>query len=181
MITESSYQRILAGYRGSSVVDGIGERLVELWCGDYYATNPKAELVTVDLSDAGTTFTYVFDIHLGRAIAAFGVPAFARHARDASRMAGHPLSAGTAFHRGHLMAHSIGGGADINLVPQLGKLNVGEFRKLERQVRELARQGQRCFYFVRTTYKGSSQTPAGFEQGVILPNGTLIYREHKNS
>jgi|SRR5580658_4173767 hypothetical protein len=181
MITEATYQGILATHRGSSLVQDIPGKLVPLWCDEYYANNPDAELVSVDLKDAGASFTYLFDLNLQRAVVAFGVPAFARHRRDASRMAGHPLSAGSRFHRGHLMAHSIGSGTDINLVPQLGKLNIGEFRKLERRVRDLAKQNQECLYFVRVGYSGDSQTPAMFEQCIILPSGQLIYREHKNS
>lgn len=181
MITEATYQKILAAYKGNHVVEDIPEQLVSLWCDDYYAANPDSELVTVDLKDEGKSFTYLFDIQLQRAIAAYGVPVFAKDKRDASRMAGHPLSGGSKFHRGHLMAHSIGGGTDINLVPQLGKLNIGEFRKLERRVRDLARQNQRCLYFVRTIYNDDSQTPGRFEQCVLLPSKVLLYREHKNS
>jgi hypothetical protein len=181
MINEATYQGILAGYRGGSVLPSIAERLVPVWCDDYYAGNPKAEVVSVELKDTLSSFTYLFDIYMQRAIAAFGVPAFASHRRDAGRMAGHPHSAGSQFHRGHLMAHSIGGGTDINLVPQLGKLNIGEFRKLERRVRDLAKQNLQCFYWVRCIYSNDSQTPGKFEQCMIDPSGLLVYREFKNS
>lgn len=181
MITEATYRGILAGYRGSRVIDEIPDTLVRLWCDEYYAANPRAELVSVELNGAGTTFTYLFDIHLQRAVVAFGVPALAQHARDASRMAGHPHVKGSNFDRGHLMAHSIGGGTDINLVPQLHSLNIGEFRKLERRVRDMATQGQSCFYFVRTIYSANSQTPSHFEQCAILPNKMLLYGLHKNA
>ena len=181
MITEATYQRVLAAYRGKQVILDLPSLLVPIWCDDYYAENPGAELVSVDLKDEGTSFTYLFDISLQRAIVAFGVPVFAMHQRDAARMAGHPLSAGSQFHRGHLMAHSIGGGTDINLVPQLGKLNIGEFRKLERMARDLARQNQQCLYFVRTIYANDSQVPSQFEQCVVLPTKALIYRIHRNS
>jgi len=180
MISEGTYKGILAAYRGSRVIEEIPERLLQLWCEDYYGGNPAAELVTVDLKDSGTTYTYLFDLTLQRSVSTFGVPVFVQHARDAARMAGHPLSAGSQFHRGHLMAHSIGGGTDINLVPQLGKLNIGEFRKLERRVRDMAKQGQASLYFVRTIYRDDSQTPNAFEQCVILPNKTLLYSLHKN-
>lgn len=181
MLTKDTYRELLASYRGSNVVKDISRKLVPVWCDDYYFKNPKAELVSVDLQDSGTSFTYVFDIALERTIVAYGVPIFAKHRRDASRMAGHPLSAGSEFHRGHLMAHSIGGGTDINLVPQLGKLNIGAFRVLERKVRDMAKQNLRCLYFVRPIYANKSQTPARFEQCVILPTRKLIYAEHENS
>jgi hypothetical protein len=159
----------------------IPRSLMPLWCDDYYSSNSGAQLVAVDLDDSGTWYTYLFDITLQRTIAAFGVPIFAKHRRDAARMAGHPNSAGSEFHRGHLMAHSIGGGTDINLVPQLGKLNIGEFRVLERKVRDLAQQNVRCLYFVRPIYGDKSQTPRMFEQCVIFPSRAISYALHKNS
>ncbi|MGB6691929.1 MAG: DNA/RNA non-specific endonuclease [Terracidiphilus sp.] len=181
MIAEATYRGILAAYRGGNVIPNIVHQLEPLWCDDYYAAHPDAEIVSVDLKDTLSSFTYLFDIRLQRAVVAFGVPAFATHRRDPSRMAGHPLSAGSQFHRGHLMAHSIGGGTDINLVPQLGKLNVGEFRKLERQVRDLAKQNLQCLYWVRCIYNNDSQTPSNLEQCMIAPSGLLAFREFKNS
>lgn len=38
----------------------------------------------------------------------------------------------TDYHRGHAIAHTLGGGTDINLFSQRGMLNIGEFRRLER-------------------------------------------------
>jgi DNA/RNA endonuclease G (NUC1) len=70
---------------------------------------------------------------------------------------------------------------DINLVPQLGKLNIGEFRILERRVRDLAKQRLSSLYFVRPIYSKISQTPAMFEQGAILAPRSLLYARHKNS
>jgi DNA/RNA endonuclease G (NUC1) len=96
-------------------------------------------------------------------------------------MAGHPLANAGKFHRGHLMAHSIGGGTDINLVPQLGSLNIGAFRVLERMVRDQAKQNLRSFYFVRPIYNNASQMPSRFEQCVILPSKALFYSLHNNA
>jgi hypothetical protein len=49
-------------------------------------------------------------------------------------MRGFPLPPNTpAVIRGHLVAHSIGGGTDINLIPQDARLNLsGGWRSLER-------------------------------------------------
>lgn len=181
MLTEGTYRRLLASYRGNRLVVDFPENLVPLWCDDYSSSSPDAELVAVDLDDSGTSFTYLFDIHLQRTIVAYGVPIFAKRSRDVSRMAGHPNSSGPEYHRGHLMAHSLGGGMDINLVPQLGKLNIGEFRVLERKVRDLAKRNVSCLYFVRSIYTDHSQKPGMFEQCVILPTSSLIYALHKNS
>ena len=179
-LAKETYQELVARYRGKDVVRDISMDLVPLWCDDYYFMNPKAELVQVDIDNSGTSFTYLFDIDLQRNIVAFGMPIFSKHQRDASRMAGHPLSEGSRFHRGHLMAHSIGGGTDINLVPQLGKLNIGAFRVLERKARKLAEQNLRCLYFVRSIYATASQMPRMFEQCIIHPSGTMDYETHSN-
>ena len=180
VLTRDAYEKLVAHYRGKDVVRDISMDLVPLWCDDYHFMNPKAELVQVDVDSSGTSFTYLFDIDLQRNIVAFGMPTFSKHRRDASRMAGHPLSDGSKFHRGHLMAHSIGGGTDINLVPQLGKLNIGKFRVLERKARKLAEKNARCLYFVRSIYSSTSQTPSMFEQCIIHPFGTLDYEIHSN-
>jgi len=181
MVNAATYRNLIATYRGKNILADLPASLVSLWCDAYAGANPKADLVSVDLREAGSALTYLFDIHLERTVVAYGVPVFATHARDAGRMAGHPNSAGPNYHRGHLIAHSIGGGTDINLVPQLGKLNIGQFRVLERRVRELARQGTNCLYFVRPLYTNQSQMPAQFEQGVIQPPRSLMYDLHQNS
>ena len=181
MLREGTYRSLVASYPGKNIVAGLPDSLVSLWCHAYTAASPNAELISVDLNESGSTLTYLFDIHLQRTVVAYGVPVFATNPRDSGRMAGHPNSAGPHYHRGHLIAHAIGGGTDINLVPQLGKLNIGQFRILERQVRDLARQRVGCLYFVRPVYSGQSQTPTQFEQGVIQPPKQLLYAMHKNS
>ena len=98
----------------------IAAKLEPIWCDEYYNSNPQAELLSVLLSENGTTFTCIFDLRLQRAVASYGVPVYATHHRAAGRMAGHPLEEGKGLHRGHPMAHSIGGATDINLVSPLG-------------------------------------------------------------
>jgi len=181
MLTKGTYQKLIASYRGTNIVVDIPNGLVSLWCDDYYRENPGAELVEVDLKESGVALAYLFDIRLERTVWPMACPVFARGKRDAGRMAGHPNSAGPTFHRGHLIAHSIGGGMDINLVPQLGKLNIGEFRILERRVRDLAKRNANCLYFVRPIYNDKSQIPSMFEQGAILASKSLLYALHMNS
>jgi len=180
VITKATYEDIAANYKGRDIVSAIPAKLVPLWCDEYYFTNPRAELVQVDVTESATSFNYIFDIKLERTVVAFGIPIFNQHKRDSGRMAGHPLSAGAEFHRGHLMAHSIGGGTDINLVPQLGKLNIGAFRVLERMVRDLAQENVRSLYFVRPIYANQTQTPKSFEQCVILSSKAIHYSLHNN-
>jgi hypothetical protein len=88
--------------------------------------------------------------------------------RDAPRMKQFPLSAGAKYHRGHAIPHRLGGPLDINLVPQLGAINIGPFRALEK--RAMATPG--ALYFTFWTYRGASQTPVGVDQGLLVAGKT---------
>ena len=63
---------------------------------------------------------------------------------------------------------------------QLGSVNIGPFRRLERMVRGLAQQHQTCLYFVRTVYGDTSQMPSQIEQCVIQPSKAVSYAIHAN-
>jgi len=154
--------------------DRVAEHLLHLWLDDYARLHSTTDMV--ETNAAG--FSYLFDIQAQRLIAAWGVSR-GRHAgaRDAGRMAGHPLSAGPHYHRGHAIPHTLGGPTDINLVPQLGKVNVGPFRPLER--RAVATVGS--FYFTYWQYrKGSTRTPSGVDQGLFVPGVPPDVRHHGN-
>ena len=143
--------------------------LVDIWLDDYSLTWHATEIVETSVSE----FSYLFDIGAARLIAAWGISK-GRHgeARDASRMAGHPLSAGPLYHRGHAIPHTLGGPTDINLVPQLGRINIGPFRLLEKKA--VATPGS--LYFTYWTYFGAAhssdgtlgQTPTGVDQGLLV-------------
>jgi hypothetical protein len=148
--------------------------LVNVWIDDYRARSGKSDIIETDVSD----FSYLFDVNAGRLLAAYGVSK-GRHAgkRDASRMAGHPLSAGPLYHRGHAIAHTLGGPTDINLVPQSASVNVGPFRKLEKEA--VATPGS--FYFTYWEYaRGSSQQPTGVDQGLLIPGQPAKVKPHNN-
>jgi hypothetical protein len=154
--------------------DGVVERLVPLWLDDYGRLYSTTDIVQTTAAN----FAYLFDIDAQRLIAAWGVST-GRYAgqRDASRMARHPLSAGQRYHRGHAIPHTLGGPTDINLVPQLGKVNVGPFRPLEKMA--VATPG--AFYFTYWQYRDkSAQTPCGVDQGLLIPGGTPNIRHHGN-
>ncbi len=94
-------------------------------------------------------------------------------------MAGHPLSAGPLYHRGHAIPHTLGGGTDINLVSQLGRINIGPFRPLEKKA--VATPGS--FYFTYWTYRnavGHGQTPTGVDQGLLIAGQAPDVRHHGN-
>jgi hypothetical protein len=140
--------------------------LVEVWLDDYARTSRKADIVETTVSG----FSYLFDLNPDRLrlIAAWGMSQ-GRHGepRDKARMRGHPLSDAKLRDRGHAIAHSLGGPCDINLVPQLLKINRGPFQKLERNA--VATPGS--LYFTYWTYARNGpagQTPAGVEQGLLI-------------
>jgi hypothetical protein len=144
------------------------------WLADYERATPRNEIVETTTSG----FSYLFDIESGRLIAAWGFSR-GRHAgaRDKARMAGHPLSAGGQYHRGHAIPHTLGGPTDINLVPQLGSVNVGPFRALEKQA--VATPG--ALYFTYWRYPDpTNQTPSGVDQGLIVPGRIPDIRLHGN-
>jgi hypothetical protein len=173
---EQSVKQLAAVADHSTFVHRISRMLVDSWLHDYDCTSPDGEIVGTTTSD----FTYLFDLTEERLIAAFGVSRGAIHtARDKSRMAGHPLSAGRGYHRGHAIPHSLGGPTDINLVPQLGKINIGPFRKLEIE----ATKSPGSLYFTHWVYhKNNGQTPSSVNQGLVhyAPEPGLKLRRHGN-
>lgn len=159
--------------------------LTTLWLDNYGRTSASANVVETRVNE----FSYLFDVQAERLIAAWG-SSRGRHGgeRDHHRMAGHPNSAGPLYHRGHAIPHTLGGPTDINLVPQLGKVNIGPFRPLER--RAVATPGS--FYFTYWTYHGAasvrgrdgrhypSQMPTGVDQGLLVPGEAPLGRHHWN-
>jgi hypothetical protein len=148
--------------------------LVEVWLDDYARAGQKTEIVETTVAE----FCYLFDIATERLIAAWGIGK-GRHggARDASRMAGHPLSAGPLYHRGHAIPHTLGGPTDINLVPQLARVNIGPFRPLEKKA--VATPGS--LYFTYWTYHGlPGQTPIGVDQGLLQAGQPPQITHHGN-
>jgi hypothetical protein len=137
--------------------------LVSVWLDDYDRLSPKNNIVETTTQG----FSYLFDLEHERLIAAWGISkGKSTDPRDKSRMAGHPLSAGPLYHRGHAIPHTLGGPTDINLVPQRGSVNVGAFRVLERQ----AVLAPGSLYFTYWIYGHSvGQTPTAVQQGLLSP------------
>jgi len=121
----------------------------------------------VEVTESG--FSYIFDLNDDRLVLASGISQGPQtHVRDRSRMRGHPVRQGGEYHRGHSIAHQLGGGLDINLVNQRGNVNIGPFRQLEREA--VASPG--AFYFCNWIYgSGRNQTPTGVRQGLIRVRG----------
>jgi len=139
---------------------------LQSWTNYYRQRNKKNSLVTVHLGGVH----YLFDVTAERLVAAIGVsPGKVDHKRDKSRMGDHPKGGGDDVHRGHAFPHSMGGGLDINLVPQLGKLNTGKFRVLE----EKAKNIPGSLYYTHWIYDNPDvQRPYRVEQGLLTPGQT---------
>jgi hypothetical protein len=155
--------------------NAVVDYLQDIWLDDYSPVpGSKPDIVETSSSN----FSYLFDVGTGRLIAAYGV-SHGKHtgARPASRMAGHPLGGPKGYHRGHAIPHTLGGATDINLVPQLGSVNVGPFRELERAA--VATPG--AFYFTYWRYPTSnSQRPIGVDQGLCVPGQPARVNAHGN-
>jgi hypothetical protein len=109
-----------------------------------------------------------------RLVAAFGRAQRADVARPASRIAGFPGSDDRGD-RGHFLAHAAGGGVDINLFHQDGKLNRGwspagkRYRAMERYCAEHVG----LFCFSRPIYADATARPSQLEFGVLRPDRTF--------
>ena len=152
----------------------IVDYLTDEWVRDYRRTVGRSQIV--ETSTQG--FSYLFDLATERLVSAWGLSrGRSSHIRDKSRMAGHPLGGGAAYHRGHAIPHTLGGGTDINLVAQRGSVNIGPFRQLEREA--VASPGS--LYFTYWTYGPSpGQKPIRSQQGLLKPGGRLQLRDHPN-
>lgn len=147
--------------------------LVEVWLEDYRRRCRGSDIVETTHDRC----SYLFDIANARLVAAWAVSHGAHSgARDKHRMRGHPLGFGSRYHRGHAIPHSAGGPTDINLVPQLGAINVGAFRVLEKQA--VATIGS--LYFTYWIYADKSQLPIAVEQGLLRAGWAPSIACHRN-
>ncbi|WP_395855421.1 hypothetical protein [Cystobacter fuscus] len=181
------YSRLIAVMRSalaqssdSDFAAAVSECLIDIWLDDYGSVHPLDDVVVVETSG----FSYLFDIEPGRLIAAWGVSqgrfSGSRNSIK-SRMAGHPCVGGPGYHRGHAIPHTLGGGTDINLVPQLGSVNIGAFRVLERE----AVRTPGAVYFSYWSYSGQTdQIPDNVEQGLLVRGQggplNIDIRRHQN-
>jgi hypothetical protein len=103
-------------------------------------TQAPVELVGVTLG----SLNYLFRIAHEGPVAVFGTSSRATGPRPKARMRGYPSynrEPRQRVDRGHVVAHSVGGGVDINLVPQFHGLNVSsEWRAFERYAQQTSGQ-----------------------------------------
>jgi hypothetical protein len=173
----TDYEALASAVRaapGSTTV--LAEAVSDAWSSQYRSeTHGPTELVEVTLG----ALTYLFDIAQQRLVGAYGTSKPTTAPRPQSRIRGHPSPnrPGEAqLDRGHVIAHTLGGGADINLVPQLHTLNIGnQWRAYERY----AQQHPGTFLMVQLEYTDPGQRPAAFTYGIVR-DGRLDYGTFSN-
>jgi hypothetical protein len=157
------------------IAESVVPYLIEVWVSEYCQEVKSCEIVETSQEQC----SFLFDISNERLISAWAVSQGASHKkRDASRMRGHPLGYGSRYHRGHAIPHSMGGPADINLVPQLASINIGPFRLLEKKA--VATVGS--LYFTHWLYGASAaQKPTKVQQGLLQAGVAPEIAVHGNS
>lgn len=152
--------------------------LIEIWLDDYFLKLPNSVSTNIVKVTLNTGFSYLFDISQERLIAAWGISkGKSNEPRDKPRMKGYPMSEGKRYHRGHAIAHQLGGGTDINLLAQRGSINIGQFRVLENE----AVKTPGAFYFTYWQYnKFDNQKPDWVQQGLLCPGKDLDARNFMN-
>ena len=82
---------------------------------------------------------------------------------------------GVLYDKGHALAHSIGGGLDVNLFPQLAEINRGrsEKGKLFRAMEQFSSSNPGTFTYIRLFYNDETWFPNSFEYGVMKENGEI--------
>ena len=157
----------------------VSEALVEQWLAAYrVSTSWRPEITEIDqgsltfLFDAAPTFK-----QLGygddRVVAVWGLSSSPEHSRDRRRLAGFlPLPdrwSGGGLDRGHFVAHTAGGGLDLNLFPQLSQLNRGRSAQGRRwrEMERYAAQHPLTPLFVRPSYSDNSWRPATIDYGLV--------------
>jgi hypothetical protein len=167
------YEALAASGIGADVFDDI---LPSAWAAEYRLLVPMAELVDVDLE----TLTYLFDLTVERTLGVYGRSAPTTAPRPAARLRGHPSynrPGRAATDRGHLAAHTIGGGADINLVAQDHLVNVsGAWRSFERYLQ----RNPGTLFAVQARYLADDDRPQAFVYSMIR-DGRFVYREFRNA
>lgn len=106
--------------------------------------------------------------------------------RDASRQRGWAglsgESLGTENDKGHFVAHTLGGGFEINMFVQLRELNRGwsEKGKIYREMETFCSENPNTFMFNRPFYNDASARPSALEFGILKTDGKIWLEYFEN-
>jgi hypothetical protein len=118
-------------------------------------------------------------------IAAHGVSQVAARPRKDSRLKGRTLgpvevvdpAQRLPYDRGHAIGHVIGGGLDINIIPQSRAMNRGGmWRRMERYCHDFPG----TYFFCRPLYAGLCSHPAEIEFGVLRTDRSMWVNQFQN-
>jgi hypothetical protein len=166
----------------STVANRLGKILPDLWIEQYCdAASHQANILQISIDGFEHLFDFTSDPTLkgsseaaeDRLVAVFGFSKGPAMMRDRSRMRGFmggPIkSHSEAKDKGHFIAHSAGGGLDINLFPQRPELNRGhsDEGKVFRQMERYAAANPGTFMFAHPVYNDLSWFPVSSEYGVL--------------
>lgn len=136
--------------------------------GTTYERQSGNEIVCIDLG----TLTYGFDIAAERLVYVAGKTG-APEVRDRSRQQGSPKPSEKDDEKGHVIATSLGGGMDINLIPQARSVNRGKGSQWASIERELAKRPDSAVA-IHLVYSDASQRPTSFEFGYESDSGFKV-------
>lgn len=142
-------------------------KIASYW-GAAYERQSGNEIVCVDLG----TLTYGFDITAERLVYVTGKTG-SPEVRDRSRQQGSPRPSEKDDEKGHVIATSLGGGMDINLIPQARSVNRGKGSQWASTERELAKRPGSAVA-IQLVYSDDSQRPASFEFGYETDSGLQV-------
>lgn len=150
--------------------------LVDCWLDDYSIRWKGDQIVTT--RNGLVEAEVLFDVAAGRLIAAWAInQGKSDQLRDKARMRGASVGGDRHYHRGHAIPNSMGGGLDINLVPQLGRINIGAFRRLDNRTIDHAGS----LYFSYWIYgSDKAQRPNHIHQGLLTPGRAPEISRHVN-
>jgi hypothetical protein len=168
----------------------VRSALIDYWVADYEAgTSWRSEILEIKqgeltfLFDAGPT---LLDDRRGdgedRVVAVWGRSTTPMRRRDRARLAGflpNPLFwSGARRDRGHFVAHTAGGGMDLNLFPQAVGLNRGrtEHGHRWREMERYAARNHGTPLFVRPVYDVGSWTPTELDYAILTGQGLRFER-----
>lgn len=168
----------------------IRSELVERWATQYDARAGRptqvfeiTEGALTFLFDAAPTLVGVGGPHAAdRVVAVWGCSRRPEGRRDRARMAGlvpnPPSWSGRGRDRGHFVAHSAGGGLELNVFPQASLLNRGRSGpgRTWRQMERYAAKHPGTALFVRPVYEGPGWAPNTIEYGLLKDDGLWFKR-----